>query len=410
MEDNVDVLVLGGGITGLTCALHLERLGQSCRIIDTGKIGGKLQTEGPFDVGFQTVLSSYPNLALAELNLDNSYKLPSRMTLLSAITDSESCEVSRLGSFGKDFRSIFNSSLWTLTDRVTLAHFYLKIRSIKEDPNLGLSYRSISIGDFLRRSNLSYRIVDCFIEPFLRGIYLSRYPLNYNALSFINLIRYFASGSALIPKGGMHDLILQLKNRVKSIWEECKISQIAKNTIKFSNHNNFSFKKIIFAGLEPLLSSTDILSPTLKDNITKNINFEKINDARSEPVDCFYFEGVGSSELMLFRNSDYISMIYNPVAKAYCLVSQTNDRSFDENVHQATLLARSILKDSKYLKGFRLNNPVWRNLPNLDDVRVNQIDNVFFHNRNLAYQDSIDSAIRAGYELAHTCVVANWNH
>ena len=35
-----DVLVLGGGVIGLSCALHLLREGRSVTVLDQGRVGG----------------------------------------------------------------------------------------------------------------------------------------------------------------------------------------------------------------------------------------------------------------------------------------------------------------------------------------------------------------------------------
>ncbi len=60
-----DVLIIGGGIAGLTAARKLHRRGFSVKIIEaTDRVGGRIKTDivdgFRLDRGFQILLTAYP--------------------------------------------------------------------------------------------------------------------------------------------------------------------------------------------------------------------------------------------------------------------------------------------------------------------------------------------------------------
>ena len=69
----VDVLVVGGGLAGLSAALHAQRDGAQVRVLESGSaVGGRARTDERdgflLDRGFQVLLTAYPQAA-AQLDL-----------------------------------------------------------------------------------------------------------------------------------------------------------------------------------------------------------------------------------------------------------------------------------------------------------------------------------------------------
>ena len=78
MTLNDRVIIVGGGLAGLTCATRLTEAGQSCCILEAGdRVGGRVLTDRVdgflLDRGFQVFLTAYPAAAsvldYGELNL-----------------------------------------------------------------------------------------------------------------------------------------------------------------------------------------------------------------------------------------------------------------------------------------------------------------------------------------------------
>jgi phytoene dehydrogenase-like protein len=65
MSSNADVLIIGGGLAGLCCALRLHQSGLSFQVLEASDgIGGRVRTDKVegflLDRGFQVLLTAYP--------------------------------------------------------------------------------------------------------------------------------------------------------------------------------------------------------------------------------------------------------------------------------------------------------------------------------------------------------------
>ena len=65
MSTNPDVLIIGAGLAGLSCARHLADSGVSFQIVEASNdIGGRVRTDEHegflLDRGFQVLLTAYP--------------------------------------------------------------------------------------------------------------------------------------------------------------------------------------------------------------------------------------------------------------------------------------------------------------------------------------------------------------
>jgi phytoene dehydrogenase-like protein len=67
MTSQADVVVVGGGLAGLSAAVHLHRAGLAVTVCEAGdEVGGRVRTDRRdgflLDRGFQVVLPAYPEL------------------------------------------------------------------------------------------------------------------------------------------------------------------------------------------------------------------------------------------------------------------------------------------------------------------------------------------------------------
>jgi len=65
MSSNSDVLIIGGGLAGLCCALRLHQRGLSFQVLEASDgVGGRVRTDRVegflLDRGFQVLLTAYP--------------------------------------------------------------------------------------------------------------------------------------------------------------------------------------------------------------------------------------------------------------------------------------------------------------------------------------------------------------
>lgn len=205
------VIIVGAGVAGLSCARFLEEAGIDWHLFEKAEApGGRVRTDEVdgflLDRGFQVLLSAYPE-ARRLLDYGNL----------------------RLGSFPSGAR-VFSGNRWhtfadplrepaaamfslpvpaTLPDLWRLAKWKFGARRKDSAPLLGQPEQSTA--DFFRAKGFSRTVRHHFLEPFFRGILLDpalRVSSRMTELTF----KYFSEGSACLPEGGMEAIPRQLAN------------------------------------------------------------------------------------------------------------------------------------------------------------------------------------------------------
>jgi hypothetical protein len=206
-----DVLVVGAGLAGLTCALELVKSGRSVQLLEAGeRPGGRVRTDRVdgflIDRGFQTLLTSYPE-ARRELDLE----------ALRSGAFHPGALLRHGGSFHalSDPRRHFAAAWSTLTgpvgslpDRWRMANLDGWLRRHVE---AGLGGRPIA--QALQDVGFSGTMIESFLRPFLAGVFLDgelQTPLR--QLAFVWSM--FSSGQAVLPADGMAAIPSQLAARL----------------------------------------------------------------------------------------------------------------------------------------------------------------------------------------------------
>lgn len=206
-----DVLIVGAGLAGLSCARELARHGVSCKVVEASdEVGGRVRTdrvEGfTLDRGFQVLLTAYPEaqrvldydaLALrsfvpgALIRLDGRFERvidPLRQPL-----DAVATLLASVGSLGDKLR-------------------VLKLRQAVTGPPLEELWRRPEVTTreaLTERYGFSEEMVRRFFEPFFGGILLDR-SLAPSSRAFEFYFRMFALGATAVPAQGMQAIPEQL--------------------------------------------------------------------------------------------------------------------------------------------------------------------------------------------------------
>ncbi len=205
-----DIIIVGAGISGLSCARYLNEAGVDFIILEAGSsIGGRIQTDAVdgylMDHGFQVFQTAYPE-AIKQLD----YK------------------ALNLSSFAPGAMVRFNGAFHILADPLRLprhifASFKAPIGSLMDRLRVLALVCGVSRGeinafftgpetttfDYLK----SYGFTDDFIKglfaPFFGGVFLDS-KLNASSQVFRYLFRIFSKGEATLPGMGMGAIPLQL--------------------------------------------------------------------------------------------------------------------------------------------------------------------------------------------------------
>ncbi|WP_022835939.1 NAD(P)/FAD-dependent oxidoreductase [Salisaeta longa] len=211
MASSVDVLVIGAGLAGLTCARHVHQQGATVEVIEArDAVGGRMRTDVVdgfrLDRGFQVMLTAYPEarreLDYEALNFQSFYD--------GALVRTQG----RLHRIADPFRQpwdvprTFFAPVGTLTDKLRVA----RLRQALVNTPVGhlMAREECSTEEALRsRWGFSSLMIERFFRPFYGGIFFDR-SLATSSRMFEFLFKMFAEGAAAVPAEGMQAIPEQI--------------------------------------------------------------------------------------------------------------------------------------------------------------------------------------------------------
>lgn len=203
-----DVVILGAGLAGLACAVHLTRSGVEVELHEASDaVGGRARTDVVdgmlLDRGFQVLNTAYPE-ARRVLDLDALDLQPFvRGALvrydgkLHRVADPRSAPTWALSSL--------ISPIGSPKDKAAL--IALALRPLHLDAPERSTY------EHLRAHGVSDTAIDRFVRPFLTGVFLDP-ELATSSRFFSAVWRSFAFGTQALPTTGMGAMAQQLADRL----------------------------------------------------------------------------------------------------------------------------------------------------------------------------------------------------
>lgn len=208
----MEILIVGGGVAGLTCARLLHRAGHAVTLLEASDaVGGRVRSDAGdgyvFDRGFQVLFDAYPavrrQLDLAALRL--RYFAPGaiicgggrRAVLTDPLRD-------------HDPRALVAAALTTRVtpfDKLRTLRLALELR--RQPIDAVLAGADATTEDYLRRRGFSAAAIDNFFRPFFGGIFLDR-SLQTSAKCFRFNFKMLSEGGTCVPAGGMGQISRQL--------------------------------------------------------------------------------------------------------------------------------------------------------------------------------------------------------
>jgi phytoene dehydrogenase-like protein len=203
-------LVVGAGIAGLSCAVHLTRAGNSVLVLDAADgVGGRVRTDvvGGYrlDRGFQVLLDAYPECR----DLLDYDALELKPFYAGALVRYDGAFHTIADPWRHPIEAAkgFLSPVSTLADKARLAPMGLKIMNSSLDDIWSRPERATI--ELLREAHLSDAAIDRFFRPFFGGVFFDR-ELRTSSRMFEFCFKMFAKGRATVPASGMQAIPEQL--------------------------------------------------------------------------------------------------------------------------------------------------------------------------------------------------------
>jgi phytoene dehydrogenase-like protein len=225
-----DVVVVGAGLAGLTCALHLGRAGLEVELHEAQDVpGGRVRTDAVdgmlLDRGFQVHNTGYPEAARV---LDHTALDLRRFTSGALVRRGD-----RLHRVGDPRRqpswapATALSPIGSLRDKARIAA--LAASAGLRSPDTLLGRPETTTRQALADRGLSDEVVDRFFRPFLSGVFLED-GLETSSRFFDLVWRSFVRGSQCVPSAGMQALPEQLATgldvRLRSPVEQVRAGRV----------------------------------------------------------------------------------------------------------------------------------------------------------------------------------------
>lgn len=245
----LDAVIVGGGVAGLSCALRMIEQGRKVLVLEASDdVGGRVRSDTVdgfvLDRGFQVLLTAYPScrrlLRYDELGL---------------------------GSFDPGALVRIGTRDWTVGDPIRkpeelFATLRAPVGSVSDKIRMMMLRRALASGapsdawtsvnestwKFLQSRGFSSRMIEQFFRPFLSGIFLEN-QLATSARMFRFVFHCFSNGLAALPAGGMQQIPRQMATRIgmTNIRLNTRVTDIHTGAVRMADGSEVRARHVVLA-------------------------------------------------------------------------------------------------------------------------------------------------------------------
>lgn len=297
MSDSGPIVIVGAGMAGLSCAVHLQEAGIPVRILEASDaVGGRVRTDivdgFRLDRGFQVYLDAYPetgkllDLPALELCRFEPGALVFRQGKLHRLMD----VFRRPAAAWTSVRSPIGS----LLDKVRVG--WLRQRILFSSLERIAKRKDQTTESYLRECGFSEDMIDGFFRAFYGGIFLER-DLQTSSRMFEFTFKMFGTGSATLPAKGMSQIPEQLAARLPEgvVSLNSAVSKIDGTTVHLESGETVHAGAVVLAtdGTVARHLLEGITLPALSWRSVSNLYFAASESPVKEPIICLNGSGQG---------------------------------------------------------------------------------------------------------------------
>ncbi|NBB21006.1 NAD(P)-binding protein [Runella sp. CRIBMP] len=402
---NHEVIIIGAGIAGLSCANYLLHFGVTPLVLEAAEaVGGRVRTDKVdgylLDRGFQILLTAYPeaqrllNYNTLALKSFRSGALIRKDNAFSVISDpfKEPAQV---------FKTLF-SSVGTLVDKLKVLQLSNNVS--KEPTEAFFHERATDTLTYLRNYGWSDEMIADFFKPFFGGVFLEN-ELETSSNFFRFIFKQFYTGDAVIPAGGMQAIPEQMAAKLPphTLRLNTKVEKIEGNKVHLSDGKTLTAKNIVVA------TDARQADGLLGRNLKREYNV----------TTCTYFATERSplKEKMLALNPNRLSVVHNlcvpsdiapsyaPEGKALVSVSTQGLELFDEKkltdriVQELTSWFGDEVKTWKHLRTYHIPESLVKYPANVPATNLKISEHLYECGDHTSYP-SLNAAMATGRAVA----------
>lgn len=375
-----DIIIVGGGMAGLTAAHYLHKARKDFLLIEgSDRVGGRVKTDQVdgflLDRGFQVLLTAYPEVK-AVLDYE---ALNLKAFLPGALILQENGKKSQIGDplrwLGSTFSTLFNGiGIWR--DKFKILSLRSKLSGLSIDAIF--QQEEITTLQALKEYGFSEDMITTFFKPFLRGIFLEK-DLNTSRRMFDFVFKLFSEGDTSIPANGIEAIPKQIANRLpkNSIREQQKVTRIEKGKVHLASGEVLETKHVLIA--TDALNAARLLQQKIENTAyesTLNLYFKSKTAPFNKPI--LALNAVSSSLVNNCTVLSHLSEQFAPKGEHLISVSIIGKNDFEEDLVgkiKSELKGHfgSEVEEWKHLKTY----PVEYALPNAKSIKNDLIPSEF---------------------------------